>query len=120
MEVLNAQTFKQKIFDFEKSKEWKFNGQKPVIIDFYADWCAPCRALSPILQNVAQQYDGLVEVYKVDTEASPDLAAMFGIRGIPSLLFIPVDGQPAMSSGLMPEEGFQQAIQEIFKIDKPS
>lgn len=119
MEVLNNKTFKEKIFDFEKSKEWKFAGSKPVIVDFYADWCAPCRALSPILQNVAQQYDGLVEVYKVDTQASPELAQMFGIRGIPSLLFIPTEGQPAMSSGVMPEESFQKAIQELFKINKP-
>lgn len=118
MEILKTNTFKEKIFDFEKEKEWKFNGTRPAIIDFYADWCGPCRALAPILERVAQTYAGRVDIYKIDTEASPDLAAMFGIRGIPSLLFIPVTGQPSMSSGVMPEESFEQAISDLFKIEK--
>jgi len=119
MEVLNIESFKSKIFDFESSKEWKFKGDKPAIIDFYADWCGPCRALAPILEKVSNSYKGQVDVFKIDTEASPELAAMFGIRGIPSLLFIPMNGEPAMSSGLIPEEGFQKAISDIFKITKP-
>lgn len=119
MEVLNISTFKEKIFDFEASKEWKFKGSRPAIIDFYADWCGPCRMLAPILDNVAQTYSGHVDIYKIDTEASPELAALFGVRGIPALLFIPMAGEPAMSSGVIPEESFDQAIKEIFSISRP-
>lgn len=116
MEILKADSFKEKVFDFEQSKEWKFKGPRPAIIDFYADWCGPCRALAPILENVATTYSGLVDVYKIDTEASPELAALFGIRGIPSILFVPMEGEPAMSTGVMPEESFANAITDLFQI----
>ncbi len=118
MEVLTLETFKSKIFDFEKSKEWSYQGTRPAIIDFYADWCGPCRALAPILDEVAEKYKGEVDIYKIDTEASPDLAALFGIRSIPSILFVPLQGEPAMSSGMMREDGFDRAISELFKITK--
>lgn len=117
MEVLNIETFKEKIFDFESNKEWIYKGSRPAIIDFYADWCAPCRALAPILENVAQKYKGQVDIFKVDTQATPELGALFSVRGIPALLFIPMNEQPAMSSGLMPEESFDQAIKELFGIE---
>ena len=116
MEVLNIDSFKQKVFDFSQSSEWKFGGTRPAIVDFYADWCAPCQALTPILQTVSDKYQGKVDVYKVDTEASPELAALFGVRGIPAILFIPMQGEPAMSSGLMPAESFDKAIGELFGI----
>ena len=116
METLTIEAFKSKVFDFTKNTEWKFEGVRPVIVDFYADWCGPCRALAPILQNVSEKYAGKVDIYKVDTEATPELAALFGVRGIPSLLFIPQTGEPSMSSGVMPEESFDQAISELFGI----
>jgi thioredoxin 1 len=119
MEILNLETFKQKIFDFENSKDWKFKGTRPAIIDFYADWCGPCRMLAPILDQVASTYKNVVDIYKIDTEASPELAALFGVRGIPSLLFVPLSGEPAMNSGVLQEDGFEQAINELFKIKKP-
>ncbi len=119
MEVLTTEAFKNKIHDFETNKEWKFKGPRPAIIDFYADWCGPCRALAPILDRVAEMYKGQVDIFKVDTEATPELSHLFGIRGIPSILFIPLGEEPAMSSGLMPEESFQQAIKELFNIDMP-
>jgi len=113
MEHLTAETFKAKVFDYEKNKEWKFEGDKPAIIDFYADWCGPCKMVAPVLEELSNEYDGKVDIYKVDTEVEQELAAVFGIRSIPSILFIPKSGQPQMSAGAMPKEGFVQAINEI-------
>jgi len=113
MEVLNDTTFKSKVFNFEKNQEWKFEGDLPAIIDFYADWCGPCRALSPILQELSDEYQGKLNIYKVDTEASPELAGMFGIRSIPSLLFIPKGGKPVMAMGLVPKSDLKNAIENI-------
>ena len=116
METLDKSGFKEKVFDFEKGTDWNFKGPRPAIIDFYADWCGPCRMLAPVLEKISEEYAGRVDIYKVDTEASPELAGMFGVRGIPAILFIPQSGDLTMSSGFMPEEGFRQAIQEIFGI----
>lgn len=118
MEILNVETFKEKIYNFEESPEWKYKGTKPAIIDFYADWCGPCHMLSPILEDVANQYAGRVEIYKINTEASPELSHLFGIKGIPALLFAPVGHEePALTSGVMPKESFETAIKELFGID---
>jgi len=116
METINTDAFKLKVFNFEKNKAWKFEGTRPAIVDFYADWCGPCRALSPILQKLAKDYEGKVDIYKIDTEASPDLAAMFQIRSIPSLLFIPVSGQPTMSAGMLPESALKETIKEVLGV----
>lgn len=118
MEHLTVETFKSKVFDYEKNKEWKFEGKNPAIIDFYADWCGPCKMVAPVLEELSDEYKGKVDIYKVDTEVEQELASVFGIRSIPSILFIPVSGQPQMSAGAMPKEGFVQAINEILLVQK--
>lgn len=118
-EHLTLDTFKEKIFDFESEKEWKFKGDRPVIIDFYADWCGPCKMVSPIVEELAQEFDGQIDVYKIDTEDQQMLAGMFGISSIPSLLFIPMEGQPTMAMGAMPKPGFYEAIEKVFGLYPP-
>jgi len=116
MEFLTKESFKEKIFDFEASKEWKFNGKNPAIIDFYADWCAPCKMVAPVLEQLSEEYKGRVDIYKIDTEAQQELAAMFQIQSIPSILFIPMDEQPQMAMGALPKETFEKAIKETLKV----
>lgn len=118
MEVLNTESFKEKVFDFTKNSTWQFKGSRPAIIDFYADWCAPCRALAPVLEEVLTHYSQDLDIYKIDTEASPELAHLFEVRGIPAILFIPQSGEPVMTSGFMPFESFQKGIAEVFGIQK--
>lgn len=118
VEYLNVDTFKEKVFDYTANKEWKFNGDKPCIIDFYADWCGPCKMVAPILDELAEEYKGKVDVYKVDTEKEQELAAVFGIQSIPSLLFVPADGQPQMAQGALPKETFVQAFKDVFGVEK--
>jgi thioredoxin 1 len=113
MEHLTKETFQQKIFDYETSKEWKFAGQLPAIVDFYADWCGPCKMVAPILKELADEYKGKVDIYKVDTEQEQELAGVFGIRSIPSILFIPKTGKPQMAMGAMPKEAFVEAIDSV-------
>jgi thioredoxin 1 len=113
MEKLTTQEFKEKIFDFENEKTWSYRGELPAIIDFYADWCGPCRQLGPVLEKVAEEFAGRVVVYKVDTDKEQELAGAFGIQSIPSLLFIPRQGQPQMAVGGMSREGFAKAIDQV-------
>jgi thioredoxin len=113
MEHLTKETFIEKVFDFEKNHDWKFEGKLPCLIDFYADWCGPCKMVAPILEELSKDYEGVIDIYKVDTEAEQELAGIFGIQSIPSLLFIPLEGQPQMMQGAMPKATFKQAIDEV-------
>jgi thioredoxin len=113
MEHLTKETFFEKVFNYEKNKEWKFEGKLPCIIDFYADWCQPCKIVAPILEELAVEYEGKLNIYKVDTEDQQELAAAFGIRSIPSMLFCPVDAQPQMAVGALPKETLKQAIADV-------
>lgn len=115
MENLTAETFKEKVFDYTTGTEFSFKGSKPAVIDFYADWCGPCKMLSPILEALSTEYPN-VDFYKINTEDEVELAATFGIRSIPTLLFLPVNGEPRMSVGAMPKEGFVKAFNELFGI----
>jgi len=116
MEHLTKQAFLEKVFDYENNQEWKFEGNLPCIIDFYADWCAPCRMVAPILEELSEEYEGKVNIYKVDTEAEQELAAVFGIRSIPSILFCPKEGKPQMAQGALPKDTFKQAIEEVLQV----
>ncbi len=113
MEHLTKQTFFEKVFNYEQNKEWKFEGELPCIIDFYADWCQPCKIVAPILEELAQEYEGKINIYKVNTEQEVELAAAFGIRSIPSMLFCPKEGQPQMAVGALPKETLIQAINDV-------
>ncbi len=117
VEFLTEETFKSNVFDFEKNKDWKFEGELPCIIDFYADWCGPCKMVAPILDELQEEYAGKINIYKVDTEKERNLSAMFGIQSIPSLLFVPKDGQPQMAMGALPKESFKQAIADVLKVE---
>ena len=113
MEFLTKETFLEKVFNFEKNKEWKFEGELPCLIDFYADWCGPCKMVAPILEELSEEYKGKINIYKIDTEAEQELSAAFGIRSIPSLLFCPADGQPQMAQGALPKDTLKQVIDEV-------
>lgn len=117
MENLTKEVFKEKVFDFENKKEWDFAGDKPCIIDFYADWCAPCRTLTPVMEELSKEYEGKVDIYKIDTEKEQELAGMFGIRSIPSILFVPKDGQPQMATGALPKETLEKAIKDVLAVE---
>ncbi|MGC9367799.1 MAG: thioredoxin [bacterium] len=120
MEHLTLNTFKDKIFDFENNKDWKYKGDKPCIIDFYADWCAPCKMITPILEEISEEYQGKIEVFKVDTQQESELAAVFQIQSIPSLLFIPLEDKPQMAMGALPKQALEQAITDLLKVEKSS
>jgi thioredoxin len=113
---LTNDSFKKTIFNYELNKEWKFEGNKPAIIDFYADWCAPCRQLSPLVEEIAKEYAGKIDVFKVDTEKERILAQKLGITELPTLLFIPAKGNPQITVGALPKENLVKAINEILLI----
>ena len=113
MEKLTKAAFLEKVFNYEQNKEWKYEGKLPCLIDFYADWCGPCKMVHPILEELSKEYDGKIKIYQIDTEAEQELAAAFGIRSIPSLLFCPTEGQPQMAQGALPKATLKKAINEI-------
>ncbi|MBN3034845.1 MAG: thioredoxin [Bacteroidales bacterium] len=119
MEHLTKQTFLEKVFNYEKNTEWKYEGNLPCLIDFYADWCAPCKMVAPVLEELAKEYEGKVNIFKINTEHEAELSAVFGIRSIPSLLFCPVDGQPQMAMGALPKDILQKAINDILLVKSP-
>lgn len=113
---MTNETFKKMVFNYDENKEWKFEGNKPAIIDFYADWCPPCRQLSPLVEEIAKEYSGKIDVYKVDTDKETTLAQALGITNLPTLLFIPAQGKPQMTMGALPKENLVKAINEILMI----
>lgn len=116
VEHLTTASFKKKVFNYDANKDWKFEGTRPAIIDFYADWCGPCKQVAPILEQLQKEYEGKIDVYKVNTEQERELSEAFGIRSIPSILFIPLNDRPQMAQGALPKNSFVQAIKEILKV----
>jgi thioredoxin len=114
---LTTEEFKSKVFNYTVNKEWKYSGELPAIIDFYADWCGPCKMVAPILQEIAKDYQGKLIVYKVDTESERELASAFGISSIPTLLFVPMNGQPQAAMGALPRQSFEKAIKDVLLTD---
>jgi len=110
-EDLNKETFRDKIFNFEKNKEWKYKGTLPALVDFWAPWCGPCRLVGPVIDQLSEDYAGRVNFFKVNTEEEQELAGMFGIQSIPSLLFIPVVGVPKMALGALPKKELKRIIE---------
>lgn len=109
-EHLTKETFLTKIFDYEKNQDWKFEGELPAVIDFWAPWCGPCRMVGPVLEELSEEYKGKINIYKINTDEEQELGAVFGIRSIPSLLFVPKEGQPKMAVGALPKESLKQTI----------
>lgn len=109
---LTAKDFKDKVFDYETEETWNYKGSQPAIIDFYADWCGPCKAIAPVLEELSNMYESKLIIYKIDTDAEAELSALFGIQSIPTLLFIPAEGAPMMQKGALPKNVLQQVIEE--------
>lgn len=110
---LTKETFIKNVFNYEANTDWKFEGDKPCLIDFYADWCGPCKIVAPILEQLSTEYEGKLNIYKIDTEVEQELAAVFQIRSIPSLLFVPLEGQPQMAMGALPKEQLKEIIEKV-------
>jgi thioredoxin len=115
-EELSKATFQEKVFNYEQNKEWKYEGKLPAIVDFWAEWCGPCRMVAPVLEELSKEYEGKINIYKVNTENEQELAAAFGIQSIPSLLFIPLDEQPQMAAGALPKDALVKIIDEVLKV----
>jgi thioredoxin 1 len=110
---LTTADFKEKVFNYETNKEWKYEGTLPAIVDFYADWCQPCKIVAPVLEDLAREYSGKIMVYKVNTEEEQELASVFGIQSIPTLIFIPKEGQPQAAMGALPKQTFEKVIKDV-------
>jgi thioredoxin 1 len=118
MEHLTKQTFKEKIFDFENKKDWEYSKELPAIIDFYADWCGPCKMVAPILEELNEEFKGKINIYKVNTDQERDLSVFFDISSIPTILFVPVNGKPHFTIGALSKSGFIKSIKDIFNMEK--
>jgi thioredoxin len=118
LEHLTKESFMSKVFNYETNKEWKFEGKKPCVIDFYADWCGPCKMVAPVLEELATDFEGKLDIYKINTEEEQELASVFGIRSIPSILFVPVTGQPQMAMGALSKETFIKAFKDVLGVEK--
>ena len=109
---MTTQDFKDKVFNYDAEQDWKYAGELPAIIDFYADWCGPCKMVAPILEELSVEYEGRLLIYKVNTDIEQELSAVFGIQSIPTMLFINAAGEPTMQPGAFPKHVFKKVIEE--------
>lgn len=116
VEVISTEKFKSDIFDFESNKEWIFEKSQPIILNFFATWCGPCHMFAPTLEDVASEYADKLRVFKMDIDASPEIAHLFGIKSVPTTVFLVAGEEPAIASGLLPRESMQKALQELLGI----
>jgi thioredoxin 1 len=116
--ALDEASFSEVVFDFKNSSEWDYKGDRPAIIDFYAAWCGPCKKLAPILAELQSEYGDKIQIYKVDAEKNRELAAAFGVTAYPTMLFIPMDAEPAGAKGLLPKEELERIIETFLKVTK--
>lgn len=110
---LTKDEFLRKVADIDAGGEWKFLGDRPAVIDFYAPWCGPCKMLSPVIDEVANEYEGRVDIYKISVDDEQELASHFGVRSVPTLFFIPLSGTPQMSLGAMPKGQLKATIETL-------
>jgi len=116
---ITKEDFVKLVMDYKTNREtWIYAGKKPCLVDFYADWCGPCKMIAPVLEELASEYQGKVDIYKVNTEEQQELASAFGIQSIPSLLFIPLEGQPQMAMGALPKDTFKKAFKDVLSIEE--
>ncbi len=111
---LTEEDFVVKVFDYKNNKEWSFRGDRPAIIDFYANWCGPCKMLSPIFEKLSKKYENSIDFYKVDTDKEQDISSAIGVQSLPTILFIPIDGKPKVSVGFLQEDAFENIIKDFF------
>ncbi|MCA1744150.1 MAG: thioredoxin fold domain-containing protein [Bacteroidales bacterium] len=116
--ALDEASFAEVVFDFKNSTEWDYKGDRPAIIDFYATWCGPCKRLAPVLVELQGEYGDKIQIYKVDAEKNRELAAAFGVTAYPTMLFIPMDADPAGAKGLLPKEELERIIETFLKVTK--
>jgi thioredoxin len=117
MKNLTVTEFKELVYDYENEKEWNYKGTKPSIIDFYAQWCQPCKMLTPVLEELSVEYDD-IDFYKVNVDDETELSVLFNVRSIPTLAFIPLDGDPQISMGVLPKDKLKEAFKSVFNIEK--
>jgi len=116
-EHLTNETFAAKVFNYQKNEEWKFEGTAPAIVDFWAEWCGPCKMISPVLEEISRDYEGKLNVYKVNVDEQSEVAAAFGIQSIPSLLFIPMNDVPHMAVGAQPKAAIMKLVRDVLKVE---
>jgi len=114
IEYIGSEEFREKIFDYTKGEDWNYTGDVPVILNLFATWCGPWRMFTPVLEEVAQEFDGKLKVYKVDTDQAPEIPHLFGTRGVPATLFIKKGQEPALVMGALPLETLRKAVNEEF------
>lgn len=116
-ENLTRQTFLEKIFNYEENKDWDYKGDLPAIVDFWAEWCGPCKMVAPVLEEISNEFEGKLKIYKVNTDEEPELSQAFGIQGIPALLFIPLDEKPQMAAGALPKDVLLKAMKDVLNVE---